>query len=58
MKKARSPTHQVVIDRSKGHEQLCVVFLGTETKNVPMSISKQDFMAMKPYIGEQLTLAL
>lgn len=58
MKKARSPTHQIVIDKSKGHEQFCVTFLGTEIKNVPINVSKQDFMAMKPYIGEQLTLAL
>ena len=58
MKKARSPTHQIVTDKSKGYEQLCVTFLGTEIKNVPMNVSKQDFMAMKPYIGKQLTLAL
>lgn len=57
-KRARSPTCQFEIDRSKGYEQICLTFTNTELRKELIGTSKQDFMAMKPYIGEQLTLAL
>ena len=57
-RRARSPTCKFAIDNSHGYEQLQMVFTKTDFHRESVETSKQDFMAMKPYIGEQLTLAL